>query len=114
MQQVIPANESESGLPELISMPVNGAREAFTVLLVLQGFFLMFLGTGRVASVTAEEKEAGLLDYQRMTPMNPFSKILGYLFGLPAREYFMFLITLPFLLHCMVVGKIPLLNLFQL
>jgi hypothetical protein len=39
MQQVIPANESESGLPELISMPVNGAREAFTVLLVLQDSF---------------------------------------------------------------------------
>lgn len=114
MQEVIPASESESGLAELISRPVNGAREAFTVLLVLQGFFLMFLGTGRVASVTAEEKEAGLLDYQRMTPMNPFSKILGYLFGLPAREYFMFLLTLPFLLHCMVVGKIPLLNLLQL
>ena len=114
MQEIIPASESESGLAELISMPVNGAREAFTVLLVLQGFFLMFLGTGRVASVTAEEKEAGLLDYQRMTPMNPFSKILGYLFGLPAREYFMFLLTLPFLLHCMVVGKIPLLNLLQL
>ena len=114
MQEIIPASELESGLAELISMPVNGAREAFTVLLVLQGFFLMFLGTGRVASVTAEEKEAGLLDYQRMTPMNPFSKILGYLFGLPAREYFMFLLTLPFLLHCMVVGKIPLLNLFQL
>ena len=55
-------------------LPVNGARNAFTFLLALQGFYLMFLGTGRVASITAEERESGLLDYQRMTPMNPFSK----------------------------------------
>ena len=56
-------------------IPANGAREAFTKLLIFQGFLLMFLGTGRVASVTAEEKESGLLDYQRMTPMNPLFKI---------------------------------------
>jgi len=94
--------------------PINGARNAFTYLLGFQGFLLMFLGTGRVASVTAEEKELGLLDYQRMTPMHPFSKVTGYLFGLPAREYFMFLLTLPFLLHCIVIGQLPWLNILQL
>ncbi|MEK9783857.1 MAG: hypothetical protein VW312_04390 [Opitutales bacterium] len=114
MQTILPAEVSPSGEKELISIPMNGAREAFTVLLILQGFYLMFLGTGRVASVTAEEKETGLLDYQRMTPMSPPAKILGYLFGLPAREYFMFFLTLPFLLHCAVVGEIPLLNLLHL
>lgn len=114
MQTIVPAHVSDSGKTEFLSIPLNGAREAFTVLLVLQGFYLMFLGTGRVASVTAEEKENGLLDYQRMTPMSPTAKIIGYLFGLPAREYFMFLITLPFLLHCMVVGKIPMPNLMHL
>lgn len=94
--------------------PINGARNAFTFLVIIQGFYLMFLGTGRVASVTAEERESGLLDYQRMTPMNPFSKIVGYIFGLPAREYYMFLFTIPFLLHCVVAGKIPWDNVFQL
>ena len=114
MQTWVPAAVSSSGKDELLSIPLNGAREAFTVLLILQGFYLMFLGTGRVASGTAEEKESGLLDYQRMTTMSPLSKITGYLFGLPSREYLMFLITLPFLLHCMVVGEIPPLNLAQL
>ena len=95
-------------------IPANGAREAFTKLLIFQGFLLMFLGTGRVASVTAEEKESGLLDYQRMTPMNPLFKIVGYLFGLPAREYFMFLLTLPFLLHCIWVGQLPWFGVLQL
>ena len=94
--------------------PINGARKAFTYLLGFQGFLLMFLGTGRVASVTAEEKETGLLDYQRMTPMNPFFKISGYLFGLPAREYFMFFLTLPFLFHCVLVGQLPWLNVLHL
>ena len=94
--------------------PVNGARNAFTYLLGFQGFLLMFIGTGRVASVTAEEKESGLLDYQRMTPMHPFAKVTGYLFGLPAREYFMFLLTLPFLFHCIVIGQLPWLDLLQL
>ena len=96
------------------SLPVNGARNAFTFLLALQGFYLMFLGTGRVASITAEERESGLLDYQRMTPMNPFSKIIGYIFGIPAREYYMFFFTLPFLAHAVLVGKLPLGDVFQL
>ena len=103
-------NEYKQGEPS----PIDGARQAFTYLLALQGFFLMFLGTGRVAAITAEEKESGLMDYQRMTPMNPFSKILGYLFGLPAREYFMFAITLPFLLHCMIVGELSAENVLHL
>jgi hypothetical protein len=74
----------------------------------------MFLGTGRVASITAEERESGLLDYQRMTPMNPLSKIVGYIFGIPAREYYMFLFTLPFLAHAILVGKLPWGNIIQL
>jgi len=96
------------------SSTVNGARNAFTFLLALQGFYLMFLGTGRVASITAEERESGLLDYQRMTPMNPLSKIVGYIFGIPAREYYMFLFTLPFLAHAILVGKLPWGNIIQL
>tara|TARA_B100001057_G_scaffold77240_1_gene72061 strand:- start:9131 stop:10768 length:1638 start_codon:yes stop_codon:yes gene_type:complete len=94
--------------------PVKGARHAFTFLLSLQGFYLMFLGTGRVAAISAEEKESGLMDYQRMTPMNPFSKIVGYLFGLPAREYYMFALTLPFLLHCIIVGELAFENIVHL
>ena len=94
--------------------PINGARNAFTFVVILQGFYLMFLGTGRVASITAEERESGLLDYQRMTPMNPFSKIVGYIFGLPAREYYMFLFTIPFLFHSVIVGKIPWINILHL
>tara|TARA_B100001123_G_scaffold219814_1_gene248033 strand:- start:287 stop:2038 length:1752 start_codon:yes stop_codon:yes gene_type:complete len=84
----------------------DGAKKAFPVLLGIQVFILMFLGTGRLAAGTAEERETGLLDYQRMTPMRPSAKIVGYLFGLPAREYFMFALTLPFLVHAIIVGEL--------
>ena len=46
--------------------PINGARRAFPVLLGLQGFILLFLGTGRVASGTAEERE--ILSLCKITP----------------------------------------------
>ena len=91
---------------ETESSTSDGAKTAFPLLLGVQGFILMFLGTGQVAAGTAEEREAGLLDYQRMTPMNPFSKITGYIFGLPGREYFMFALTLPFLAHATIVGEL--------
>ena len=42
------------------------------------------------------ERDEGVIDYQRLIPMSPLSKVLGYLFGLPVREYVMFLATLPF------------------
>ncbi|MFP6900180.1 MAG: hypothetical protein VCA36_04515, partial [Opitutales bacterium] len=95
-------------------LEANGAKTAFPWLLGVQGFILMFLGTGNVAAGTAEEREAGLLDYQRMTPMNPFSKIVGYVFGLPGREYYMFALTLPFLAHATIVGGLALTKVLHL
>ena len=99
-------NTTEAYWRQLGTTAADGAKAAFPVLLGAQAFILMFLGTGQVAAGTAEEREAGLLDYQRMTPMNPFSKIVGYVFGLPAREYFMFALTLPFLAHATIVGEL--------
>ena len=55
----------------------------------------------------AEEKESGLLDYQRLTPMTPLSKIIGYLFGLPCREYLLFAFTIPFTLIATIGGQLP-------
>jgi len=39
--------------------------------------------------------------------MPPFQKIVGYLFGLPSREYFMFALTLPFVVWASWVGGVP-------
>ncbi len=86
--------------------PQDAAKMMVIPIIVIQGIVLMLLGTGAVASQLSVEREKGLLDYLRMTPMSPNAKILGYLFGLPVREYFLFALTLPFLGFAIVVGEI--------
>ena len=86
---------------------IQALKACFIPTLIVQGIILMFLGTGSVAGGMAEEKESGLLDYQRLTPMTPISKIVGYLFGLPCREYLLFAFTLPFTIISTIWGKLP-------
>lgn len=86
---------------------VEAARTTLIPLFVIQGIILMLMGTGAVASGVVQEKITGTLDYQRLTPMAPSAKIIGYLFGLPIREYAMVAITLPFTAFALFLGKIP-------
>ena len=76
--------------------PVDAARNAILPLLILQGTILFVLGTAQVAGGMTAERDEDVIDYQRLIPMSPLSKVLGYLFGLPVREYVMYLATLPF------------------
>jgi len=94
--------------------PTAAARAAFVPIMFIQGFILIFLGTGSVASGITVERMDGTLDYHRMTPMSPTAKILGYLFGLPVREYVMFLTTVPFVVICVVKGGLGVLRVAEL
>ena len=76
--------------------PADAARYGIIPLLVLQGIILFIFGTAQAAGGMTAERDEGVIDYQRLIPMSPLSKVLGYLFGLPVREYVMFLATLPF------------------
>lgn len=76
--------------------PKDAARASIIPLLVLQSLILFVLGTAQVAGGMTAERDEGVIDYQRLTPMSPLSKVIGYLFGLPVREYVMVLATLPF------------------
>ncbi|MEM1097783.1 MAG: hypothetical protein AAGH92_03230 [Planctomycetota bacterium] len=84
------------------------AKATLLPLMVIQGIALMGLGTAALASGIARERDRELLDYQRMTPMSPTAKILGYLFGLPSREYLLFALTLPFLAFALYQADVPL------
>lgn len=84
----------------------DGARAALVPLVIIQGILLLFMGTGAVATGITKEKVEDVLDYQRMTPMRPLSNILGYLVGLPIREYVLFGLTLPFLLFVVIAGAL--------
>ena len=86
--------------------PVEAAKAALLPLIVVQGVLMMGLGTSAVATGIARERDQRLLDYHRMSPMTPAAKITGYLFGLPAREYLLFGLTLPFVGYAVLRGGV--------
>lgn len=71
-------------------------RMPLVPLLMLQGFILFGVGTATAAGGMVAERDEGVLDYQRLVPMSPLAKVVGYLFGLPIRAWAMFAVTLPF------------------
>lgn len=82
-------------------------RVSLIPLLFIQMLILSLKGTFSVAVGITRESSEGILDYQRLTPMSPLSKIVGYLFGLPIREYALFLITVPFTITSIIIGRVP-------
>ena len=82
-------------------------RATFLPIFILQIIIMMFLGTGAVVSGTIQEFEDGMIDYQRLTPMTPMAKIVGYLFGLPIREWFLLGVTSIAIGITVVKGNIP-------
>ncbi|MDB4519172.1 hypothetical protein N9118_06435, partial [Akkermansiaceae bacterium] len=87
---------------------MDAARLPIVPLLVLQGLILFMLGTGQVAGAMTAEADEGVLEYQRLAPMTPLTKVVGYLFGLPIREWVIFAATMPFSIFSMWQGKVPL------
>jgi hypothetical protein len=90
------------------------ARATFLPVLAIQWFVLVFLGTGSVASGIALERDSGTLDYHRLSPMSPWAKVVGFLFGLPIREYVLFGLTVPFVLIAAILGRMSPLGLLHL
>ena len=83
---------------------VTAARSALIPILVLQGILLLLTGTGAVTSSLVQEEEEGMIEFQRLTPLPAAWKMVGYLFGLPVREYVLFGLTLPFTLVSFLGG----------
>ena len=84
------------------------SRVAIIPILVLQGALLMLKGTFSVAAGITQEATEGVWDYQRLSPMTPLAKIVGYLFGLPIREYILVGLLFPFVIFATIKGEIPL------
>lgn len=85
----------------------DSARVAFYFLLILQGIILFILGTAQTSGGMVAERDEGMMDYQRLIPMSPLAKVIGYLFGLPIREYVLVGATLPFSAWCLWRGEVP-------
>ena len=99
----IRAGAARSGMED-----IDVARLPVTALLIFQGIILFVLATGQVAGSMTAEADEGVLDYQRLAPMTPLAKVVGYLFGLPIREWVIFASTLPFTIVSMWQGDVPL------
>jgi len=87
-----------------VSSKADAAKAALPGILVIQAVILMLFGTGAVASGISKERDEDLLAYIRMTPMSPTAKVVGYLFGLPAREYLLVAATMPLVLIIVVIS----------
>ena len=85
---------------------VDAERATLIPLLIFQSLILFVLGTAQVSGGMTAETDEGVIDYQRLIPMSPLSKVLGYLFGLPVREYVMFCSTLPFTAWALWKGEV--------
>lgn len=79
----------------------------FGLLVLLQIFILNFVGTGEVAAGMARESVDEVLTYQRLTPLSPATKIIGYLVGLPVRQFYHFILTVPVTVIIITTGQIP-------
>lgn len=80
----------------------------FFPIFVIQLLIMMFFGTGAVAGGISQEYEDGMVEYQQLTPMSPMAKIVGYLFGLPIREWFLFGVTSIAMAMAVVKGNVDL------
>lgn len=98
---------SREGSGRVMNEPKDVARVALFPLLIIQGIILFGLGTGQVAGAMTGEADEGVLDYQRLAPMTPLSKVLGYLFGLPIREWALFAASMPFTIISLIQGEVP-------
>ncbi len=94
-----------------VSSKAEAAKAALPGILIIQAAILMLFGTGAVASGVSQERDEGLLDYVRMTPMSPTAKVIGYLFGLPVREYLLFAATMPLVLLIVLISGFSLVTL---
>lgn len=56
-------------------------RAPLVPLLVFQALILFVLGTAQVSGGMTAETDEGVIDYQRLIPMTPFSKVSGYCSG---------------------------------
>jgi hypothetical protein len=94
----------------LIPSMADIERYCLLPLLVLQGLILFIMGTGQVAGGMTADADEGTMDYMRLSPMTPLGKVLGYLFGLPVREWILFASTLPFTAWGLWRGEVPVEN----
>ena len=75
--------------------------------LVMQAIILVIIGSSQVGTTVSATRESGILDFHRISPLSPWSLMLGFFFGAPVLQYVLFAITVPMSLLCVVFGGVP-------
>ena len=105
-----------SGLIAYLSAPISfGFRSPQEAGKVFYGWIigveilvLIIGGFGRISKVLAEDRKAGLLDSNRLTPLKPAQIVIGYWFGAPLREVYMSAVLAGIGLVVVLLGRLPL------
>jgi hypothetical protein len=87
---------------------------AFGTFLALQTVILAIMGASQIGSAVGSARASGILDFHRVSPLTPTELSLGFFFGAPIREYFLFACTLPFSFLCVALGTPDFRGLLQL
>jgi hypothetical protein len=87
------------GVTALITSQLNPARQpadhSFLLMMFLQTFILMVVGTGSIYGSIYGEKISGTWDLQRMTPLSSLEIVIGKLAGAPLMAYVICIALVP-------------------
>ena len=82
-------------------------RVFFAWLLVLQALILVVGSFSRISRTIVEERKAGLLDSNRLTPLSPQQLGMGYWLGSAARECYAAATLVPIGLAMVLMANLP-------
>lgn len=61
----------------------------YSWIIVMQAVALLLVGATKIVQTVAEERKAGLIDSNRLTPLRPCEIVAGYWLGSPLAEFYM-------------------------
>lgn len=88
---------------------VTEAGKAFYAWILGMEALVLLLGVlGKIAQTVADERRAGLLDSNRLTPLRPFEIVAGYWLGSPLGEFYISVVLGVIGLAIVLVARLPL------
>jgi hypothetical protein len=83
-------------------------HDYYAWVLVIQGLVFIVGSFSRISRTLVEERKAGLLDSNRLTPLTSRQLIMGYWFGSPLREFYLAVALTPIGLAIVLMAGLPL------
>ena len=88
--------------------PQEAGKVFYAWIIGVEILVLIIGGFSRTSKVLADERKAGLLDSNRLTPLKPSQIVIGYWFGPPLRELYMSAMLAAIGLVIVLLGQLPL------